>query len=237
MTLALRLLPVALAAALAAPKLAAAPAGDAPPPPPPLYRSVGPDGKVTFSDRRSNDTQAQTRTINRGQQYRPLFTPGLPLFESPQQAAATARRLHSPPQDGLAPAPAGNGLPLAPGLADALLIVTGHRFFVQVLLESCARAAPDGYTRYQIAVSNWRERNATVFARTDRVAFSEFSGEQRDQMRYTAQARLQPLLPRADADPAERRAWCDASAIDLSRRQHELFEDPRIAPIFEAGPR
>ncbi len=220
-----RLLPTALVLALAAGSAAAEPA--------PLYRSVGPDGKITFSDRRPTDAQLQTREMGKGPQYRALFSPGVRLFETPQEAAASARRFRTPPSDGLVAVPSRVGRPFPPGLTDAVLVVTGHRFFVQVLLESCARAAPAGLERYQVVVRNWRDRNADVFAKVDRITFSDFTGEQRDQLRYAAQAALQPLLPRPGAEAAETRAWCDGAATDLTRHQHELDADPRVAPALD----
>ncbi len=233
MALVFRLSSIALAGALCAGAPCAFGASDGPT----LYRSVGPDGKITFSDRRPTDAQLQTRELGKGPQYRALFTPGLPVFETPQAAAASARRLRTPPADGLAAPVDNSGHPFPPGLPDAILLVTAHRFFVQILLESCARAAPDGFERYQVAVRHWRDRNAEVFAKTDRIAFAEFTGEQRDQLRYAAQARLQSALPRDDADATGMRAWCEASTMDLSRRQHELEADPRVAPLLEFTPR
>jgi hypothetical protein len=209
---------------MAAARAADAPAG-------PLYRSVGPDGRITYSDRKPTDAKLQTRELGRAAPTAPLFTPGTSLFEPPRVSAPAATSSSGRFSTALAPPLSAVGKPFPTGLPDAILSVVGHQFFVQTLLESCARIGPAAMDRYQSAVRNWRDRNAEILARSNRIAFTLFSAEQRDLLRTTAQSRLQPLLAPPDATDAERLRWCDRSATDLARRQFELVGDARLAPI------
>ena len=232
-----RLLPTAMLCAAAAGALAAGP-----PPPPaatgPTYRIVSPDGHVTYSDRQPTDPKLQTRELGRAAPTAPLFTPGSQLFEPPRPAAPSATNAGARLANGLAPAPNAFGKPFPPGLPDAVLSVLGHQFFVQTVTETCSsRNGGGARDRYQAIVLNWRERNAAMLARSNRITFTQFSGEQRDLLRATARSRLQALLAPPDASDAEKERWCNRSADDLLRRQLELVGDERLAPIvnFEAN--
>jgi len=223
-----RLLPLALLAAL----LGAQAEPYQPLPPGPTYRIVGPDGKVTFSDRKPTDPQVRTRQL--GQVVTaPLLAPdSTPYDLHPATKLPPATR----PPGGDAPAADIGGKPFPPGLPEAILDVLVHQFFVQTLVESCDRLNPPFADRYQASVRNWRDRNAEILGKSNHIAFTRFTGEQRDTLRATARARLAPLLPAPDAAADDRIKWCDRTSTDLARRQFELVGDMRVVPIlyFEA---
>jgi len=193
------------------------------------YRSIGPDGKITYSDRKPTDPQQHTRQL--GQTVvAPLFAPAGVAFDLRPAAAPPPPRPalgagETPPLDI-------EGKPFPPGLPEAVLDVLIHQFFVQTLVESCSRVHPNYTERYQGGVRNWRDRNGSILARSNRVTFSRFTGEQRDTLRITARARLAPLLPGAEASEAERQQWCDVASTDLVTRRFELVGDQRVAPLM-----
>jgi hypothetical protein len=191
------------------------------------YRSVGPDGRIIFSDRKPTDPQLRTREVGKTV-YAPLLTPASGPFDlhpmaSPQRPAAT---------DGLAPPVDASGRPFPPGLPDAILDVLVHQFFVQSLVETCSRIRPDGAERYQAGVYNWRQRNIAILDKSNRVSFTRLSADQRDTLRSTGRARLAALMPADNASDADRMAWCDRMSTDLARRQFELVGDARVAPLM-----
>ncbi len=196
------------------------------------YKIVGPDGKITFSDRKPTDPQLQARQL--GQKVTaPLVTPGSQPFElrtvtrlAPGSRAAAAGEGIVPPLDI-------SGQPFPPGLPDAVLTVLVHQFFVQTLVETCGRLRPTLLDRYQGGVRNWRERNAQILSKSNQITFARFTGEQRDILRATARTRLAPLLPAVDAATEDKTQWCDRMSTDLARRQFELVGDVRVAPIVD----
>jgi len=198
------------------------------------YRIVGPDGKITYSDRKPTDPQMKTRQL--GQTVTaPLLTPGNEPFDlHPQPAGSRLARPAPSAGDGLAPPVDVTGKPFAPGLPDAVFDVIVHQFFVQSLVETCSRLQPAATERYQGAVRNWRDRNADLLAMSNRIAFTRFTAEQRDILRATGRTRLQQLLPPADASEADRIQWCARMSTDLARHQMELVGDARLAPIVDA---
>ena len=199
-----------------------------PPGPGPTYRTIGPDGKVTYSDRMPTDPQVRTRELGHTVTA-PLLAPSTAPFDlHPASALPTPAR----PPGGDAPAVDVSGKPFPPGLPEAVLDVLVHQFFMQSLTETCDRLRPAFAERYHGGVRNWRDRNADILARSNHISFTRFTGEQRDTLRATARVRMAQLLPAADASTEDKTAWCDRMSTDLARRQFELAGDMRVAPIL-----
>ena len=197
------------------------------------YRSVGPDGKITYSDRKPTDPQLQTRQL--GQKLTaPLLAPATEAFDL--RPASRPPVVRVPVGEGQTAAVDIGGHPFPPGLPDAILDVLVHQFFVQSMVETCSRLRPAFTERYQGAVRNWRDRNGDILAKSNQVNFTRFTGEQRDTLRATARVRLAQLMPQADAPVAEKDQWCDRMSTDLARRQFELVGDMRVAPLLYAEP-
>jgi len=196
----------------------------------PTYRIVGPDGKITFSDRKPTDPQVQARAL--GQKViAPLVAPANAPFDL--RPATTAPPIARPAAGDVPPVDI-HGKPFPPGLPEAILDVLVHQFFVQTLVETCDRVRPGLGERYRPSVFSWRERNAEILAKSNHISFTRFTGEQRDILRATSRARLETLLPPPDAAPEAKSQWCDRMATDLTRRQFELVGDMRVAPILYA---
>lgn len=218
MTRLLRLLPLAMCALMLD-----AGAGE------PTYRSVGPDGKITYSDRKPTDPSLRSHELGKTN-FAPLVAPPAGPFDlHPSSKPSTERVVVG---EGQAPPVDVSGKPFAPGLPDAVLTVLVHQFFVQSLVETCRYVRPALVERYQGGVRNWRERNADILDRSNRVAFTRFTGEQRDTLRATARQRLATVMPPPGASEAERATWCDRMSTDLATRQFELVGDMRIAPLM-----
>ena len=197
-------------------------------PPGPTYRIIGPDGKVTYSDRMPTDPQVRTREL--GQTVTaPLLAPATAPFDL---HPATSMPPVARPLGGDAPPVDVSGKPFPPGLPEAILDVLVHQFFVQTLMESCDRLRPSFADRYHGGVRNWRDRNADILAKSNRITFARFTAEQRDVLRATARVRMAQLLPAADAAAEDKMLWCDRTSTDLARRQFDLVGDMRVAPIL-----
>jgi hypothetical protein len=219
-----RLLPAAMFAAL----LCAQAQPPAPASAPPTYRIIGPDGKVTFSDRMPTDPQVRTRALGQKVTAALLAPSTAPFDLHPAAAMPPAAR----PPVGDAPPLDVSGKPFPPGLPEAVLDVLVHQFFVQTLVESCDRVRPAFSDRYHGGVRNWRDRNSEILAKSNRITFARFTGEQRDVLRATARARMAQLLPPADAAPEDKMLWCDRTSTDLARHQFDLVGDMRVVPIL-----
>jgi len=196
----------------------------------PTYRIVGPDGKVTFSDRKPTDPQLKTREL--GQVLTaPLLAPATQPFDL-RPATTLPPTPRAPLAEGLAPPLDAGGKTFPPGLPEAVLDVLVHQFFVQSLVETCGRQRPAVLDRYQAGVRNWRDRNAEILGKSNRITFTRFTAEQRETLRATGRARLAQIMPSQSAPAAELTEWCDRMSNDLVRHQFELVGDLRVAPIL-----
>jgi len=194
----------------------------------PTYRSVGPDGKVTFTDRKPTDPQQRTRQLGQTVTAPLVGAASGPFDLHP----ATTMPPHPPAAEGTTPPVDVSGKPFPPGLPDAILDVLVHQYFVQTLNEACVRQRPALAERFQTGVRNWRDRNAEILDKSNRISFARFTAEQRDILRAAARTRLAQLVPGPELAEPERAAWCDRMGTDLARRQFELVGDLRVAPIL-----
>ena len=163
----------------------------------------------------------------------PLLVPGSAPFDlHPQNAMPATGRSYG----GDAPPVDISGKPFPPGLPDAVLDVLVHQFFVQTMVETCDRVQPAYADRYHGGVRNWRDRNSDILAKSNRILFSRFTGEQRDLLRATGRARFAQLLPPPDATQQDKIAWCDRMSTGPgatpvrtrgrhARRAHPLLRD------------
>lgn len=192
------------------------------------YRIVGPDGKVTFSDRKPTDPQLKTREVGK-LVVAPLLPQGNEPFDL--RPATTLPPPRPANAEGFAPPVDITGRQFPAGLPDAILDVVIHQFFVQTLVDSCSRSRPALADRYQAGVRNWRDRNADILSRSNHITFTRFTAEQRDTLRATGRMRLAQLMPPPNAATADKDQWCDRMNTDLARRQFELVGDLRVTPI------
>ncbi len=224
----LRLLPALLLALLAGAAHAQLKGG---PPLGPTYRSVGPDGKVTFTDRKPTDPQQRTSEL--GQIVTaPLLAPATQPFDLHPATTLPPPAPRGAGNDGTTPAVDISGKPFPPGLPEAILDVLVHQYFVQTLNETCSRQRPALSDRFQSGVRNWRDRNAEILDKSNRINFARFTADQRDTLRAAARTRLAQLVPSHEMPEPDKAAWCDRMATDLARRQFELVGDLRVAPIL-----
>jgi hypothetical protein len=212
------------------------------------YRIVGPDGRVTFSDRRPTDPQMQTTELGHAPPPAPLFAPGAAAPESNGGLAASSataggkRAKHAIAGPGPAPATpppaaaptAAAGVPFPPGLPDAVLGVIGREDLVQTVWDVCTRNLPTSFARYDDAVRTWRQRNAPMISKTDRILFGAFTPEQRTLVHSTAQTRLQTVMaPVSTATFAQKITWCDKWADDLAAGTFDMAGDAKLSgPIM-----
>ena len=223
-----RLLPAALLAALMGAPLAA------PLPDGPTYRIVGPDGKVTFSDRKPTDPGLHTREL--GQTITaPLLTPSSQPFDL-RPATTLAPAARAAPGEGLTPAVDVSGKPFPPGLPDAILDVVVHQFFVQTLVETCSRLRPPTPSATRAACATGATATPRSWPGATASRFARFTGEQRDTLRATARSRLAQLVPMAGSADADRMAWCDRMSTDLARRSSSWWATCASRPSSTSSP-
>jgi len=191
-------------------------------PPGQVYRIVGPDGRVTFSDRPPTDAGMRASIVNRQAASGALVMPPPITAITPWTSlSADARRGIVPPIP-LGETTASPSV-VTFALADALSAVLARVELVEVMRSTCVRTAPSASSAYSDAAQRWRERNAVVVAQTDKVVQSAFDVAQRSKLLATAHTRVSAvMLALASAAPAAKIQWCEASADTLAHGALDL---------------
>jgi len=202
------------------------------------YKIVGPDGRITYSDRKPTDPKMQSLQLGHEPPPAPLFTPGALSFE-PQTpatvaAAAAARRAQPAPAFPRRPPVGATGVPFPPGLTDAVLNVIGRRELVQAITELCTHNPPASPLRYENELRDWKKRNAPLVGKSERIVFGLFTTEQRELLRATVQSQLQDYLAATTALPVPARiAWCDRSADNRAKGGRDAINaSPLSGPVM-----
>ena len=211
-----RALPTLLAAAL---NIVAGAALAQPPQAPQslVYKIVGPDGKITYSDRPPTDSGQRASVVNR------TAASGAIVMPPPITAITPWNSLSGDARRGIVPALPLGETSASPSvvtylLADALSTVFARAELVETMRDICVRNAPSAFSAYDEAARRWKERNAPVVAQADRVLQGAFDGPQRAKLQATAHTRLAGILaPLASSSQAGKTLWCDASADALAK--------------------
>jgi len=167
-----------------------------------VYKVVGADGKVTYTDRPPVDPGARTT----------LFRAGVAKPASPAPGAAGPAATVRPE------GPAGAGAPEQPNPTPSELLrpirtVLGRRVLVDRTMEMCGRMLPDGRGRYAQLQQDWHARNRELLAQLDGVLAREIPADIREghEKWVDGMVRLQ-LGFAARMTPAGRHDWCEEQA-------------------------
>ncbi len=167
-----------------------------------LYKSVGPDGKVVYSDK-PPITDKTKLSVMRSYTLRPV--------EPPPPAAKPG-----------APKPARSNAPLAPmpvisqDVEDAMLVVMTFAPFERRFEHFCV-ANGDAVKAFAAATAGWRQRNAPYMEQQKRLLMEVFSPQRRAEVVARAETVLQTEVAKVKAlSPGARADWCEEKAVQLS---------------------
>ncbi|MFP5430501.1 MAG: hypothetical protein ACLGHE_05915 [Gammaproteobacteria bacterium] len=190
-----------------------------------IYKVVGPDGKVTFSDRPAD---GDARKVD-------VLVPPAPREEatgaastvSPAARAAEAYRAKraaaavTPPAT---PAPAA----MSPELAQAIVGAMGLEDLVAQSERLCIQTLPTSFKRYNAAASDWGRRNLPALART-RSLVQTMTSDQR--VGLTALVKQQTASALAVVEKASMHArikWCDQSVGEINEGKLDVANKPAV---------
>jgi hypothetical protein len=193
-----------------------------------LYKIVGPDGKITYSDRPPLTANGSVQIIKSGGPVPLAVKPVAPNtagadVPAPAEAGRgtsgtwsakhAIRSEHRNGNPDLNDGAAGNRVDLLKGLR----VVLGNMTLVEQTSALCTSTLPTSFKRYDRAASLWKSRNGDVINQANAVLSSAFSGSERAQLEMAARQNTDSMLQVVrNADPARRIKWCDKSADDMS---------------------
>lgn len=174
-----------------------------------IYKSVGPDGKVIYTN----------------------VTPEKKAAAAIVQPAAT--RAQSRPAD----ADAGGRI-LTPEVISAVSNVMGVAQLVSSSREFCVAAQPASHRRYMSAADGWGQRNSAVVAQKDRVLAHPVQHMVAEALNAETLRKTDSLMqPVKQSSNADRIQWCDKAFADVDRGVLDLVGRPSIAPLMNFGRR
>lgn len=198
-----------------------------------VYKIVGPDGKITYSDRPPIEASASVQMIKAGGPVPVADRPAAAdvaasgAANAADRAAAAGGRaakhaIRSEPGGG-SPAEDNNARRMRIQLLNGLQVVLGNMALVDQTIALCGSTLPTSAKKYDAAASLWKSRNGDVVNRANAVLSSALSGAERAELDMVARQRTDAMLQVVKAADTQRRiAWCDKSAGEMSSGAMDL---------------
>jgi len=200
-----------------------------------VYKIVGPDGKITFSDRPPADAGMRASIVNRQAASGAIVMPPAITAITPWASLSSDARRGIVPAMPLGETSASPSV-VTFALADALSAVLARAELVEVMRSTCVRTAPSASSAYAEAAQRWRERNGGVVSQAEAVMQSAFDTAQRNKLLATSHTRVSGIvLPLASASVDAKIRWCESSADAIAHGA--LDAQPVAAPVMAYVPR
>jgi hypothetical protein len=202
-----------------------------------IYKTIGPDGKVIYSDKPPTGAASTTSTLTR------------PAVPSSPKPAADARASNKPPVVGASaqsspsrgPADAGarDEARIDPVLERALVRVMGNEDLLSRTEEVCQRTLPTSFKKYNAAATSWKQRNAAVLAQYRQVMSEGVTESQRQLIEARVKSINDPNMAIvANAPVASRITWCDKSFEEIRSGKIDLHDAPDVSgPLMNYRPK
>ena len=188
-----------------------------------MYKVIGPDGKVTFSDRPVLNTPGKVSVMH-SYTLRPYVTQRTPAELAAAEAAKKAAAA-IPLVAGAAPvAPV-----LTPEVEDALVTVMGQVEFARRFYNFC-NGSVAGAKAFNEATHAWKQRNAGPIGQQNRLLMEVVSPNKRDELLGKVAVMLAGESANVAAlSPKERQAWCAGAVAELNSGKAEIVQPAMMA--------
>lgn len=188
-----------------------------------MYKTVGPDGKIMFSDKPPIHEAAKL-SVMRGNTLRPI--------ETARQSSASAATPVKRDTRIAAPSPV-----IPPEVETAMLTVMGMVTLERKFEHFCANNS-SAAKAFAEATSGWRQRNAAYVDRQKRLLMEVMSPHKRAELLERDAQSLRQSLAKVQSRPAGARIeWCEATAAQLNGGKGDLDVPAMLAiPITPYRP-
>jgi hypothetical protein len=188
-----------------------------------VYRIVGPDGKVTFSDTPPVEAPAGA--------YDVVGRNGTaqPNARTAQDSAPVAAE-ETAPSERSAPRPAAATSPV---LEAAVVGVLGIEDIVVRTQGLCADASPNAAAGHAAVAAEWRDRNGDVVARARQALEHDVDAAARERIEGRVRTQNDAMFEAvAAASDAARASWCDESLAATAAGKMDVHRNGKLtAPL------
>lgn len=180
-----------------------------------MYKVVGPDGKITFSDRPALEKSKKT-SVMRSFVLRPV--------EETQAAAAAAEAAKK--KDAV---PVDPNATVTPEVEETMVTVMGLVQFGPRFDPMCSKTV-EGAKAFSKATSLWKRRNAVYVEQQKRLLMEVMSPKKRADLQDRATVFLEQELGKgAPKVPAGRQEWCDHAIAELDSGRSDINHPAMLA--------
>lgn len=189
-----------------------------------MYKTVGPDGKITFSDRPEIDANTKV-SVMRSNTLHPLDAPAKRSVPEP-----VARHRSAVPQE---PVPV-----ITPEVEETMMSVMGLAEFGRRFDGFCNATAAD-QKAFAAANYGWKQRNAAAIDQQKRLLTEVMAPVRRSQLIDREQQHMADEISKAAAlTPAGRKEWCDGVVAELNSGHLDVDKPEMMAlPIVRYRPK
>jgi Domain of unknown function (DUF4124) len=206
-----------------------------------VYKTVGPDGKIIYSDQPPADNKSKATTLGtpapRSQSAPVKEAAAVTDAKEPTKMMGAKKAIRTdtaqaeaPRSDAAAVAATALTVKVDPAVEKALIGVLGLEDLVTRTEDICVRNLPTSMKKYSAATTQWKDRNATVVTKSHRVLSDLFDASQRQLISAGVKAKSEQLLASVVAAPmASKIKWCDQSAGEINSGAMDVYNKPNLA--------
>ncbi|TXG80513.1 MAG: DUF4124 domain-containing protein [Rhodocyclaceae bacterium] len=187
-----------------------------------VYKSIGPDGKVTYSDQPPSD-----RATRMDGSVAPAAPPGSSATEPAASRGTGAKKAIAGSRPPAEATPAIQ--PVDPALESAIIGVLGYEDLVMRAEQICTRVLPTSYQRYGSAADSWKARNGSLVAQARRALTDTANATARQLIEVGIRNKNAGLLAQVEAAPAASKiTWCDRSFDEIAKGVMDAHNNPKF---------
>lgn len=181
-----------------------------------IYKSVGPDGSITFTDRPPPGQQPPAAKA-------PLVITPAPAASGAQSAGSTAKKATRKAAEPPAAAASAPTPQLDPAMEKAALALLSLESIISEFVELCTATLPTSSKTYLGAADQWRQRHSGLMARQQAVLRDHFSPAEQAGVRSGAKNKTRGMMaPVFAAATARKIKWCDDNAVEIATGKVDL---------------
>jgi hypothetical protein len=184
-----------------------------------VYKTIGPDGKVIYTDTPPGGERAYSNAKAPAPAAKSPSSPAARTGDTgtPERAAYAKKAGRAEPA-GAAPAPAtAPNAQESKALERAVIGVLGLEDLVVRTEKLCNQTLPTSMGKYSGAVDGWKQRNGGAAAKARTVLADAFTSAERQLIETGLRFRNESTLTQVAQAPAHQRIqWCDQSAGEIN---------------------
>jgi hypothetical protein len=188
-----------------------------------MYKTVGSDGKVTFSDRPALESAAKL-SVMRSNTLRPVKT-------EPDKPAAPAAAAASRTEE-VAPAPE-----ITPQIENAIMAVMTQAEFPRRFYPFC-NSTEASARAFNQAGSSWKTRNLEAIEHQRRLLMQVVTPNKRSEMQARVAASINEEMAKVGSQPAPARTkWCAGAVAEMNSEASNIKQPEMMAVVIPSPKR